>query len=372
MKVPFVDLTTVTQQVKADYLSAVSALLDKNHFILTEEVAAFEQQWAATVGTKYCVAVSNGADALYLALQACGVGAGDEVITQGNAYNASVTAIMRTGAVPRFADVKADTLTLDVSRIEPLINEKTKAILPVHLYGQPNDLAAITALAQKHQLKVIEDCAQAHLATFEGKLVGGWGDAGAFSFYPTKNLGAFGDAGAVTTNDEKMYREILARRDLGQVQKNDHRYLGTNMRCDPVQAIALSLKLNYLRANTQARQAAALRYDELIAKISGTVITPVGRSPQAEHVYHLYAVQINGRERDAVMAALAEQGIQTAIHYPTVVCRQPFYHGPKDSCPVAEAAAKKILSLPLFVGITEAQQQSVVDALAAAVRTSSG
>lgn len=369
MKVPFVDLTVVTRQVKADYLSAVGTLLDKNHFILTEEVAAFEQQWAATIGMKYCVAVSNGADALYLALVACGVGAGDEVITQGNAYNASVTAIMRTGAVPRFADIKADTLTIDVSRIEPLINEKTKAILPVHLYGQPNNLAAINTIAQKHQLKVIEDCAQAHLATYEGTMAGGWGDANAFSFYPTKNLGAFGDAGAVTTNDEKIYREILARRDLGQVQKNDHHYFGANMRCDPVQAIALTLKLAHLRANTQARQAAALRYDELIAQAAGTSVTPVGRLPKAEHVYHLYVVQISGFERGAVMAALAEQGIQTAIHYPTVVYQQPFYHGPKDPCPVAEAAAKKILSLPLFVGITAEQQQYVVDALAAAVRT---
>ncbi|PJC25474.1 MAG: erythromycin biosynthesis sensory transduction protein eryC1, partial [Candidatus Tagabacteria bacterium CG_4_9_14_0_2_um_filter_41_11] len=215
---------------------AVESMLDRGPFILGPEVEAFEKAWAGYLGVKHAVGVSNGADALYLALIASGIKPGDEVITQGNAYNASVTAILRAGAVPRFADIDSNTLQIDVAKIESLITGKTRAILPVHLYGQFGDMEKLARISKKRNLKIIEDCAQAHGAELAGKKLGSFGRVNAFSFYPTKNLGAFGDAGAVVTDDEKAAEQLRALRNLGQVAKNEHRYLGTNMRLDPIQA----------------------------------------------------------------------------------------------------------------------------------------
>ena len=362
MRVPFVDLTVVTTQVKDAYLEAVARLLDKKHFILTEEVGEFEKAWAEKCQVRYCVGVNCGADALYLALLAAGIKPGDEVITQGNAYNATVVAIMRAGGVPRFADIDENTLTLDVSKAETLVNEKTKAILPVHLFGQAGDMAALAELAKKHHLVVIEDCAQAHLAEFNGKPIGAFGDAAAFSFYPTKNLGAFGDAGAVTTNNEKIYQEILAKRNVGKVAKNDHRYFGCNMRLDPVQAIVLNLKLRYLEKNTEARKAAGAYYDKLIDE-ADLPLQPVRKLKGANHVYHLYVVQSLQRDRDDLIKRLLESGVETAVHYPLPVYRQPFYEGPKDPCLVTDKVLGRIISLPMFVGITRGQQEYVVESL---------
>ena len=362
MRVPFVDLTVVTDQIKDAYLEAVSRLLDKKHFILTEEVEEFEEAWAEKCQVRYCVGVSCGADALYLALVAARIRPGDEVITQGNAYNATVVAIMRAGGVPRFADIDEDTLTLDLSKIEALINEKTKAILPVHLFGQANDMTSISELAKKHKLAVIGDCAQAHLAEFDGKPVGAFGDAAAFSFYPTKNLGAFGDAGAVTTNSEKIYQEIMARRNLGQVAKNDHQYFGFNMRLDPMQAIALNLKLRYLEENTEVRKQAGEYYDKLIAW-ADLPLRPVQKIKGANHVYHLYVAQSMKMDRDDLRKRLLELEVETAVHYPLPVYRQPFYEGPKDPCPVTDKVLGRIISLPMFVGITRQQQEYVVESL---------
>ncbi|MDP3993641.1 MAG: DegT/DnrJ/EryC1/StrS family aminotransferase [Candidatus Doudnabacteria bacterium] len=362
MRVPFVDLTVVIDQIKDAYLEAVTRLLDKKHFILTEEVEAFERAWAQKCEARYCVGVSCGADALYLALLATGIKPGDEVITQGNAYNATVTAILQTGAVPRFADIDEDTLTLDVSKAEALVNEKTKAILPVHLFGQANDMAGISDLAKRHELAIVGDCAQAHLAEFDGKPVGALGNVGAFSFYPTKNLGAFGDAGAVTTDSEKIYREILARRNLGQVAKNDHQYFGFNMRLDPVQAIALNLKLQYLEENTMARKDAGAYYDKLIDQ-ADLPLRPVQKVKGANHVYHLYVAQSLQMDRDDLIKSLLELGVETAVHYPVPVYKQPFYDGPKDPCPVMDEVSGRIISLPLFVGITREQQEYVIESL---------
>src|SRR3989344_1913117 len=362
MRVPFVDLTVVTDQIKDAYLEAVTRLLDKKHFILTAEVEAFEKAWAEKCQARYCVGVSCGADALYLALVAARIRPGDEVITQGNAYNATVIAIMRAGGVPRFADIDEDTLTLDVSKAEALVNAKTKAILPVHLFGQANDMAAVSELAKKHNLVVVEDCAQAHLAEFEGKPVGTLGNVGAFSFYPTKNLGAFGDAGAVTTNNEKIYREILARRNLGQVAKNDHQYFGFNMRLDPMQAMALNLKLRYLEENTQARKTAGAYYDKLIDQ-DDLPLRPVQKVKGADHIYHLYVVQSTKMNRDDLMKRLSELGVETAVHYPVPVYKQGFYEGPKDPCSVTDKVLERIISLPFFVGITREQQEYVVESL---------
>jgi len=362
MEVKFLNLDIPTEQIKGKYLEAVEKILDKGNFILTEEVENFEHAWAGTIGTKYAIGVSSGADALYLALRALDIGEGDEVITQGNAYNASVTAILRVGAVPRFADIDEGSLRLDVGKMEPLINKKTKAILPVHLFGQPNDMEAVKKLAQKYKLKIIEDCAQAHLAKFNGRSVGAWGDVAAFSFYPTKNLGAFGDAGAVTTDNEEIYKKIIALRNLGQTAKNKHDYLGFNMRLDPFQAECLRLKLSFLEENTKARQAAGEYYDKLI-KESGLSIAPVVRDPRASHVYHLYVARFLANNRDDVQKELTKMGVQTAVHYPTPVYRQPFYQGPVDPCPVSDATSGQVLSLPLYVGIIKEQQEYVIDCL---------
>lgn len=366
MKVKFNNLNLSTSQISKQFILEAKRFVAKNQFILGQEVLEFEMFWAKISGAKYAVGVSNGADAIYLALSALGIGDGDEVITQGNAYNASVTAILRTGALPRFADINSDTLTVDVSKIEELVCKKTKAILPVHLYGQMNDMETILKIAKKHGLKVVEDCAQAHLAEFKQKKAGTWGDAGAFSFYPTKNLGAFGDAGAVVTNDKKIYKKILALRDLGQTAKNRHDYFGFNMRMDPIQALFLKLKLPYLAKNTKKRQFAAGVYDILLRR-AGISIVPVAKYPNSTHVYHLYVARALKRNRDWIRQKLQDFGIETAVHYPTPVYRQPFFSKFKnqfsDICPVADLASKQIFSLPMFLGITSREQKYVVEKL---------
>jgi len=366
MRVKFNDLSKATGQVKRKFLKEAGKLIGYGNFILTPEVKDFENDWAKVVGAKYAIGVSSGTDALYLAFAALGVGAGDEVITQGNAYNASVTAILRVGAIPRFADISPDTLALDADKIEPLINKRTKVILPVHLYGQACDMKAVSKIARKYRLKIVEDCAQAHLASFKGKQAGVWGDIGAFSFYPTKNLGAFGDAGAVTTNDKKIYEKILALRDLGQVGKNDHRHLGFNMRMDPIQAVLLKLKLPYLKANTKERQEAALHYNKLLSETDISVV-PVSKSKYAGHVYHLYVVRALRHNRDWLRGELKKLGVETAVHYPLPVYSQPFFKSLKlnfrDACPIADLSARQIFSLPFFLGITKPQQKYVVESL---------
>ncbi len=364
MKVKFVDLSEPTQAVKKEFLKRLGAFLDKANFILTDEVAEFEKEWAVYIGTDYAVGVSNGADALWLALKSLGIQEGDEVITQGNAYNASATAILRAGAVPRYADINPKTLLIDPSKIEPLINSKTKAIMSVHLYGQASDMSAILAIAKKHQLFVIEDCAQAHGATWQGKKVGAWGDVAAWSFYPTKNLGAFGDAGAITTSNARVKEEVRILRNLGQTSKNNHTHLGYNMRLDPIQAIALSLKLSYLDEAIRKRQLAASLYNELFdqAKLP---VEYVHCDPSATHAYHLYPIKILKGEREKVCEELKKREIGTMLHYPVLVINQPFYlkNLPRDNCPISEETARAILSLPLHESITKAEQEYVIDSL---------
>ncbi len=366
MKIRFNNLSLATSQVDKKFILETKKFLRKNHFILGEEVAEFEVLWAKYCGIKYSVGVSNGSDAIYLALLALGVGEGDEVITQGNAYNASVVSILRTGAVPRFVDINPNILTIDVSKIEKLINKKTKAILPVHLYGQMNDMESILKITKKHNLKVVEDCAQAHLAEFNGKKAGTWGDAGAFSFYPTKNLGAFGDAGAVVTNDKKIYENILALRDLGQTAKNRHEYFGFNMRMDSIQALFLKLKMPFLRGNTKKRQNSAKIYDQLLKKANISVV-PILNIPNSQNVYHLYVVRSLYEDRETITHKLKEFGIETAIHYPIPVYHQPFFVSIKNKvfnpCPITDEISRQIFSLPLFLGITKKEQKYVVEKL---------
>ncbi len=362
MNVEFNDLNWSTSRVKKQYLAKVKKVLDRGDFILTPEVDRFEKSWAKVIGVKYCAGLSCGADALYLALVALGIGRGDEVITQGNAYNATVTAILRTSAAARFADIDPESFRLDISKIEPLINKKTKAILPVHLYGQVNDMTAVKSIARKYNLMVIEDCAQAHLAKFKGRMAGSWGDAATFSFYPTKNLGAFGDAGAVVTNNPRVHEKILALRNLGQNGKNIHVYLGYNMRLDALQAAVLNLKLPFLKKLTRMRQVAGAYYDRLIVK-TGLPLVPARVGKNSTHVYHLYVAQSVNYDRDKLRQKLAGLGVQTAVHYPVPVYRQPFYRGPVDPCPVTEQTARRIISLPMFTDISRIEQRYVVGAI---------
>jgi dTDP-4-amino-4,6-dideoxygalactose transaminase len=365
--VPFVDLAVPTEQVRARYVAAVDRLLAGHNFILTREVDDFEKAWARAVGARWAVGVSSGSDALYLALRALDVGAGDEVITQGNAYNASVVAIMRAGAVPRFADIDPATWRMDPSLIESLITARTKAIMPVHLFGQPCDMASVMKIARRYKLRVVEDCAQSHGAAFGGHVSGAWGDIGAFSFYPTKNLGAFGDAGALTTDDPGLYARLKILRNLGQDGKDNHVEYGSNMRLDAMQALALNLKLKYLPAATRARAAAAARDDRQIAHIRPPVI-PAGRDARATHAHHLYPVLAAPGARDAVRAFLADNGIQTGVHYPVPVYRQPFFSMPHDPCPVTDDVVSRIFSLPFYHGIAPGDQTYVIETLKKFIR----
>lgn len=369
MKVKFADLTTITNQVSEEFLSAAKQILERGNFILTQEVEDFEKAWAKEVGVKYALGVSNGADALYLCLMSLGIKSGDEVIVQGNAYNASVTAILRVGAIPKFVDINPKTLCLNTDLLEKAITKNTKAILPVHLYGLANNMEKIMEIAKAHNLVVVEDCAQAHLAGLNNTEVsaGGFGQVGAFSFYPTKNLGAFGDAGAITTNDENIYKKISVLRNLGQAKKNDHQMLGFNMRLDSLQAAALSIKLKYLKDWTKTRQIAGEYYKNKILQVCPGVKfqhVPSGYN----HVYHLFVVILpNGVVREKVKSVMYNFGVETAVHYPLVVYKQPFYNLPFEPCPVAEDISERILSLPFFVGITNREQDYVVDSLKKAI-----
>ena len=366
MVVKFNDLSGSTQEIKKEFLERAATLLDKANFVLTDEVKDFERAWASYIGTEHAVGVSNGSDALWLALKAFNIGPGDEVITQGNAYNASVTAILRAGAIPRYVDIDAKTLLMDAAKIEERITPTTRAIMPVHLYGQASDMSAIMAVAKKRKLTVIEDCAQAHGAEWKGKKVGAWGDAAGWSFYPTKNLGAFGDAGAVTTPNAKIAEEVRMLRNLGQAAKNEHVRLGYNMRLDALQAIVLSLKLPHLAEAMRKRQLAAVRYDKLFDEAQ-LPVKYVSRHTDATHVYHLYTIQLLKGDRENVRKQMAEKGVETGVYYPVLVMNQPFYPKelPRDACPVAAETTRSALSLPLHADITSEEQEYVVGSLVA-------
>lgn len=365
--IPFVDLKSSTEKVVVEYLSRVKAFLKKRDFILSQETSSFEKSWADFVGSKFSLGVSNGSDAIYLALLAIGIGPGDEVITSGNAYNASVVAIIRSGATPRFADIDCDTLTIDPAKVTALIKSNTKAILVVHLFGAPSDMAAIKGIAKQNKLFIVEDCAQAHGAMLNDKSLGLWGDLACWSFYPTKNLGAFGEAGAVTTDNEALYSRMQVIRNLGQVSKNNHQLLGYNLRPDSLQMIALSLKLKNLKTEISFRRRAADYYDKLIGDMDLPIKLPAilnnGSSSR-----HLYVLRVVTKDRDEVVSKLEKLGIQTAVHYPIPVYNQPFFiqlFGNKhDACPNTDQVAKEIVSLPFFIGITHGQQLRVIKSLA--------
>ncbi len=362
MQVPFVDLKVQYTSLKLAMDAAMRSVLDRAAFILGLELAAFEGAFAAYVGARHCIAVSNGTDALQLALEALGIGPGDEAITVPNTYIATCEAISDAGAQVRWVEVDARTYNLDPARLEAAITPRTKAILPVHLYGQPADMAPILEVARRHGLRVVEDACQAHGARYHGRRVGALGDVGCFSFYPGKNLGAYGDGGAVVTDDDAVAERVCMLRNHGQKEKYVHLIEGHCHRLDNLQAAVLNVKLPHLDAwNAQRREHARL-YDELLADVP-EVVTPYVL-PGVEHVYHLYVIQVP--HRDEVQAALRAAGVETGVHYPLPLHMQPAYarlgHKPEDF-PVSAAMAPRLLSLPMYPELRDEQIRYVVATL---------
>jgi dTDP-4-amino-4,6-dideoxygalactose transaminase len=361
MTVPFVDLKQQYFGIKDEILSAVSRVFESTQFVLGKEVAAFEEEFAAYCGTRYGIAVNTGTSALHLALLAGGVGPGDEVITVPLTFVATTAAIVYTGARPVFVDVDPSTYTMDANRIEAAITPRTKAILPVHLYGHAADMNAICGIARQHGLLVIEDAAQAHGAEHQGRRCGSLGDLGCFSFYPGKNLGAYGEGGLVTTNNPEFARTIRMLRDWGAETKYHHLLKGFNYRMEGVQGAILRVKLGYLEAWTEARRAHASTYAKSLAE-SGIPL-PV-EAENTRHVYHVYAIL--SEQRRELMESLSSRGIQTGIHYPTPVHLLPAYsdlnYNPGDF-PVAEKVASQEISLPMFPELTPVQISQVSEAV---------
>ncbi|MGO9088666.1 MAG: DegT/DnrJ/EryC1/StrS family aminotransferase [Candidatus Sulfotelmatobacter sp.] len=361
IKVPYLDLKAQYQSIKPEIDAAIVGVLDTCQFVLGSEVAAFEKEFAAYCGAAECIALNSGTSALHLALLAAGVGPGDEVITVPFTFIASVAAVTYTGAQPVLVDIDPRSFTMDPAAIEAAITPRTKAILPVHLYGQTADMDPILELARRHGLVVIEDAAQAHGAKYKGRTAGSMGDIGCFSFYPAKNLGAYGEGGAVTTSNPEYARSIRMLRDWGQDRKYHHVLHGYNYRMEGFQGAILRVKLRHLEQWTEARRAVALRYKQLLA---GCGVELPAEMPWARHVYHVYTVRAD--DRDGLQSALLAEGIQTAIHYAVPAHLQPVYadlgYG-KGSLPQAEEAAERVLSLPMYPELTEQAVAEVVRAL---------
>ena len=345
VKIPF-----FTLQRDKELLDRLKTTIDKvissGHYIGGNAVAKFEGLFAEWLGVPYCVSVSNGTMALAIALRAVGVKPGDNVITVPNSFFATAEAISMIGAIPKFVDVRFDTLTMDPELIETVIDSRTSAIIPVHLYGHPADMPTIRAIADRFNLKVVEDCAQAHGAEIDGQKVGTWGDAAAFSFYPSKNLGACGDGGCIVMKDETVMKAAESLRDHGQVLKNTHFYRGYNSRLDAIQAAVLTLKLRFLEGWNIRRREIANHYIEILR--DSRVILPF-EAQNCMHVFHLFVVRIP--DRDKLKDFLDNENIQTAIHYPIPIHLQQAYHDldyRSGMFPVAEDASREVLSLPMF------------------------
>jgi dTDP-4-amino-4,6-dideoxygalactose transaminase len=366
MNVPLVDLKAQLPLVEKEIREGWDRIVANTAFILGKDVADFEAAFAEFTGSKHCIGVGNGTDAIEIACRALGIGRGDEVIVQANTFIATALGIERAGATPVLVDSDPEYDLIDPKLVEAKITKATKAIFPVHLYGQMAPMAPIMALAKAHDLAVLEDCAQCHGATQDGKRAGTLGKAGAYSFYPGKNLGAFGDAGAVVAETPEIAAKIKALRNYGSEVKYHHPETGFNSRLDPLQAVVLRAKLKHLAGWNDKRRAAAARYDAMLAGVSSVVAPKT--LPGNEHVWHLYVIRVP--ERDRVLARLNEAGVGAGIHYPVPIHLQGAFAHLKHSrgdFPVAEKAADSILSLPLFPEITEAQQSFVVDTLKKAV-----
>lgn len=360
--IPLVDLKAQYAAIRDEVDAAIRRVLDHTHFILGEEVQAFEAEFARYVGAQGAVGVASGTAALFLALKACGIGPGDEVITTAHTFIATAEAISHTGARPVFVDIDSATCSLDPHLVEQAITPRTKAILPVHLYGQPADMEPLLDIARRNGLRVIEDAAQAHGAEYRGRRCGSIGDLACFSFYPGKNLGAYGDGGAVTGNDPALLERVRKLRDHGRTTKYEHEEVGYGERLDALQAAVLRVKLAHLDDWTAARRRWAAAYTELLAGLP--VLTPV-EAPGRKHVYHLYVIRVP-EGRDSLLSFLKQRGVGAGIHYPVPLHRQLAYarDGYADlRLPETEKAAAQVLSLPLYPELTEAQLERVVAAI---------
>ena len=363
MKVPFLDLKAQYESIRGEIAEAIQQVLDRTAFAGGPFVAQFEKEFAAFCGTQFAAGVGSGTDALWMALLGLGIGPGDEVITVPDTFIATAEAISYCGAKPVFVDVDPATYNMDPTKLEAAITGKTRAIIPVHLFGQMADMDPILAIARKHRLFVVEDASQAHGAEYKGRKAGSIGDAGCFSFYPGKNLGAYGEAGAVVTGNEELDRKMRMLRDHGQAKKYHHTMVGWNARMDGIQGAVLSVKLRHLDAWTENRRRNARIYDELLKGIAG-VAAPV-EAGCGKHVYHIYAIRVPGRDR--MIAALAEQDIHCGIHYPIPLHLLDAYKSlnlGKGSFPVAERSAAEFVSLPMYPELTPAQIDRVAGGIA--------
>lgn len=357
MPVPFLDLKAQYQSIKKEIDPAIQAVIDSCAFASGPAVEKFEKNFAKYCGTKHCIGVGNGTSALELILRAYGIGQGDEVITVANSFFASAEAISLANATPILVDCKEDDALIDMTKIEAAITQKTKAIIPVHLYGQCADMDAVMTIAKKHSLIVIEDACQAHGALYKGKKAGSMGHAAAFSFYPGKNLGAYGEAGAVTTNDDDVNKIIRMLRDHGMQEKYKHKVVGKNERMDGIQGAVLDIKLQHLDTWNDARRKHAALYRTLLE--SNPNVRLFAAHEDRTSNYHLFVVRV--KNRDAVQEKLKEKGIATGIHYPIPIHLQEAYaeKWEKGDFPVAEKLAREILSLPMYAELTEEMVREV-------------
>jgi dTDP-4-amino-4,6-dideoxygalactose transaminase len=347
MEIPFVDLKAQYQSLKQDIDQAINKVIEETAFIGGTYVKSFEQQFAKAYGAKHCISCANGTDAIYVLLKTLGIGAGDEVITTACSWISTSETIGQTGATPVFVDIDPDYYTIDASKIEEKITSRTRAVIPVHLYGQVADMEAIAAICEKHNLFLVEDCAQSNFSEYKQKRAGLWGIAGTFSFYPGKNLGAYGDAGAIITNDDNLATKCRMYANHGALVKHQHEIEGVNSRLDGLQAAILSVKLPHIHEWTQARINNAAYYTELLSSVECVKVPAI--RPDSVHSFHLYVIRTENREELA--AYLKSKGIDTAIHYPTPL---PFLNAyrhlghTRSDFPVAAAYQSQILSLPMY------------------------
>lgn len=361
-RVPLVDLRAQFQPIKREVMRAIETTLDSMHLYMGPNIAAFEAEFAEYCGAANCVGVGNGTDALHLALRAAGIGQGDEVITVANTFFAGTEAIVIAGATPVYVDIDPDTCLIDVSQIEGRVTPRTKAIMPVHLYGQMADMDPIMDIARRHRLLVVEDAAQAHGATYRGRKAGSIGHLGCFSFYFSKNLGAYGESGAVVSSDPELTRRMRLLRDHGSDQRYHHVELGFNSRMDELQAAVLRIKLRYLPAWNAQRQAHAATYARLLA---GADVTLPAVASDRTHVWYVYVIQ--SPERDQLQQTLEARGVGTGIHFPTPIHLQPATHHlgySEGDLPHTERAARQVLSIPMYAELTSVQQARVARATA--------
>ncbi len=366
IKVPFLDLWLQHLPLMGELNVAIQDVIQSSAFAGGQFVTAFEEDFAAYCDAPYALGVGSGTEALWLSLMACGVGPGDEVITVPSTFMATAEAITQCGARPVFVDIDRSTYTMNPEALKKALTRNTKAIIPVHLFGQPADMDPILKFAKQQGLYVIEDACQAHGAEYKGRKVGSFGDAACFSFYPGKNLGAFGEAGAVVTRNPELQEKIRILRDHGQIRKYHHIVVGWNSRMDGIQAAVLRVKLQYLERANQLRRNHAKHYDEALAGIE-EIIAPT-QSAYARHVYHIYAIRV--QKRDDVMQSLAEKGIACGIHYPVPIHLQEAYRSlgyERGAFPIAERCTAEFVSLPMFPELTFAQVERVAQSVKEAV-----